>query len=103
MTTDELKAFVIAIDPEAQRYDSARRTSAYTVWRELGTLGFMADGQHQGGIRFQIDRFTKTADDAIAARLYAALEANDRMAFSYDVDYERDTGYIHHIFDCEGI
>lgn len=104
MTPAEFKRIVTAVDPNAARYDSAYRGSrAYTVWREVESLGFMADGEHQGAMSYQVDRFTKDQDDPIAAALYAALEQNDRVAFRYLVDYERDTRYIHHIFDCEAI
>lgn len=103
MTLDEIKALVLSADAEAQHYESAKKGAAYTVWREYQRLPMMADGQHQGGIRFQIDRFTKTENDAIAAAIEAALEASDRVAYTYLTDYEPDTRYIHHIFDCEGI
>lgn len=103
MTAEEIKAIVVAVDPAAQRYDSARKGPAYTTWRTGMTLGFMADGEHMGGVRFQIDRFTKDPNDPIAAALFDALEHNDRVAFSHTPDFEPDTGYIHHIFDCEGI
>ena len=103
MTLAEIKALVLSADPNAEHYDSARKGSAYTVWREYGDLPMMADGEHQGGVRFQIDRYTKTENDATAAAIKAALEASYRVAYSYLVDYEPETRYIHHIYDCEGI
>lgn len=103
MTLAEIKALVLSADPNAQHYDSAKKGIAYTVWREYGTLPFTADGQHQGGVRFQIDRFTKSEDDDIAAVIFGVLEQSDRVAFGYQVDFEPDTRYIHHIYDCEGI
>lgn len=104
MTLDEFKAIVIAVDPNAMHYDSAyQKGAAYTVWREGRTLDTMANGQHQGARKFYIDRYTKTENDAIAASFFVALEENDRIAFSHETDFEPDTRYIHHIFDCEGI
>ena len=104
MTLDEIQAFMVSVDPTAGHYESAHRDGeAYTVWREKRALDFMGDGMHMGGIKFQIDRFAKLEGDFIAASLYAALEARDDIAFEYLTDYEPDTGYIHHIFDCEGI
>ena len=103
MTLNEIKALVLAVDPAAQHYESAKKGAAYTVWREIRPLGFAADGAHQGAVSFQIDRFTKTEGDTIAASLFSALDANDRVAVRYEVDFEPDTRYIHHIFDCEGI
>ena len=49
-----------------------------------------------------MDRFTKIEDEETALALKALLEAQDDIAVDYLVDYERDTGYIHHIYDCEG-
>lgn len=104
MTLDEIRAVVIAVDPNAAHYESAYQGgAAYTVWRELRALPFLADGEHQGAISFQIDRYTKTENDAVAAAFFAALDANVRVAFEYTVDFEPETRYIHHIFDCEGI
>lgn len=104
MTLDEIKAFVAAVDPNAGHYESAfQGSSSYTVWREHNTLGFMADDQHQGAIRFQIDRFTKDEDDEITQAFVAALEAAPDIAYRKETDYEPDTGYIHHIYDCEGL
>lgn len=103
MTLDEIKALVVAVDPHAGHYESAYQGSAaYTVWREGPTLSLMADGKHDGAIRFQIDRYTKTENDEIASAFFTALENDVRVAFQYIPDYEQDTRYIHHIFDCEG-
>lgn len=103
MTGSEIKTMLVAVDSTIQRYESSHAGSeAYTVWRELGPANIFADGQHQGVMRFQVDRFTKTEDDTVAAAIYTALEARDDVTFEYIVDYETDTGYIHHIFDCEG-
>lgn len=103
MTLDDIKAMVIAVDPSAQHYDSTKKGPAYTVWREYGYLPMTADQRHQGGISFQIDRFTRAENDTIAAAFVAALESDDRIAYEYQVDYEPETRYIHHIFDCEAI
>ena len=104
MTLDEIKAVVVAVDSTAGHYESEHRDGEpYTVWYEKRTLPFMGDGLHECGIKFQIDRFTKTENDETAAALFAALESWDDIAFEYLTDYEPDTGYIHHIFDCEGI
>lgn len=104
MTLDDIRALVVAVDKNAGHYESAYQGGqAYTVWRERRTLPFMADDAHQGGLKFQIDRFTKVEDDGIAAALFEALEADPRVAFEHVTDYEPDTRYIHHIFDCEAV
>ena len=94
MTCAEIKTFLVSVDPTIERYESSTKGDAYSVWYELGMPNIFSE-------HFQIDRFTKTEDDTTAAAILAALEARDDISFSYLVDHEDDTGYIHHIFDCE--
>ena len=104
MTVDDIRALVITADPAASHYESTVTSgAAYTVWREMRQLGTVADDGHEEGWSFQIDRFTKTEGDTVAAAIRTALEGDPRVAYEYLVDYEPDTRYIHHIFDCEGI
>ena len=105
MTIQEIKNLLVAVDPDIQRYDHDRSGDgeAYTVWAEIHPVGFYGDGQEQGSIRFQVDRFTKEEDEAMAESIRRALEDADYIAVDYRVDYEKDTGWIHHIFDCEGV
>lgn len=104
MTLAEIQEFVVSVDPNAGHYESAYRDKkAYTVWFEKSTLNILGDNKHVGGLRFQIDRFTKTEADTIALAMENALENRDDISYEHLTDYEPDTGYIHHIFDCEGI
>ncbi len=105
MTVQEIKDLLVAVDPDVQRYDHDRAGSgdAYTVWQELRPVGFYGDGREDGSIRFQVDRFTRDEDEPTAAAILDALESRDDIAVDYQTDYERDTGYIHHIYVCEGI
>lgn len=103
MTLQEIQDLVVSCDPNAGHYESAYRDKvAYTVWFEKSTLDYMGDNAHMGGIQFQIDRFTKQEGDSIAAAIENTLESRDDVAYQHLTDYEIDTGYIHHIFDCEG-
>ena len=103
MTLEEIREFVVSIDPNAQRYESSSREGDYTVWGEYSLLPITANGRHVGGWRFQVDRFTRNEDDELTAAFLAALDASPRISFHYEVSYERDTRYIHHIFDCEAV
>lgn len=105
MTIQEIKNLLTGVDPDAQRYehDRAGTGDAYTVWAESTPVGFYGDGQEQGSIRFQVDRFTKEEDEAMAESIRRVLEDTDYITVDYRVDYEKDTGWIHHIFDCEGV
>ena len=103
MTLEEIRQLVVSADEYATRYESAERTTGnYTVWREIRQLGLMADNLHEEGWAFQIDRFTKEENDTVAAAIKAALDADVRVAYHYEIDYEPQTRFIHHIFDCEG-
>lgn len=103
MTVSDIKAFVLAVDPNAQHYESAEKSEAYTVWREIRPLPIMADDTHIEAWAFQIDRFTKSEDDAIAKAMRTALEHQENISYDLVIDYEQDTGYIHYVFDCEGV
>ena len=105
MTVQEIKDLLVSVDPDTQRYDHDRAGSgeAYTVWYELSPLGCYGDGREEGTIRFQVDRFTKEEDEETAELLKETLEEQDDIAVDYQVDYEQDTGYIHHIYVCEAI
>lgn len=105
MTLEQIKTLVISVDPAAAHYESAHRgTDAYTVWFEVQRTGMFADNHRPDkSWRFQIDRFTKTENDPVAEALEAALDAAPGVIYDYLVDYEPDTGYIHHIFDCQGV
>ena len=103
MTLSEIKALVLSADPTAERYESSRADSeSYTVWREVRRLAATADDVHIEGWAFQVDRFTRDEGDPVAAAIFETLDESDRVALAYSVDYEEDTEYIHHIFDCEG-
>lgn len=103
MTLSEIQALVVSVDPKAGHYESASQSkTGYTVWREFRRLDMTADDAHAEAWSFQVDRFSKLENDPVAAALYEALEADDRVAVEYLVDYESDTRWIHHIFDCEG-
>ena len=104
MTANEIKTLLVSVDPNVQRYDhdGAGTADAYTVWQEIQPVGLYGDGQEEGSIRFQVDRFTREEDEATAAQLLETLEGQDDIAVEYRVDYEKDTGYVHHIYVCEG-
>lgn len=104
MTPEYIRQLVVSIDPKADRYESEYRAGrAYTVWYDRGPLDCVGDGEYLGGIRFTIVRLTKTENDAVAAALFSALDALDNVAFDYRPDFDPQTGYIMHIFECEGI
>ncbi len=99
---DYAKDILLSIDPDAEKFKSTHRTEpAYTVWHPIRPIGIHANGRIGSGWSFQVDRYTKTDHDEIAASIFEAFDSDDRIAVSYEVIYEDDTGYFRHLFSCE--
>lgn len=100
MTLNEFMELLLTVDPNATRYYSMQQGN-YTIWQEYGADHLPGDNRYlDRKWRIQVDRFTKIPDDPIADAITATLDRED-IAFSYQVDFEMDTKYIHHIWDCE--
>lgn len=103
MTLNEIKDMLVTVDPGIKHYFSMGKGTAYSYWEETKRLPFISDGHHsEEGWRFYVHRFTKESGDTVAAALFQALDDDVRVAVSWQTDFEQDTGYIHHIFECEG-
>ena len=103
MTRAEIRAALIAVDPHIRHHRSMSASGNYTYWDETRMLNLCADNHHAEGWEFVVHRYTKDENDDIAAALFTALDNDDRIALQYNVDHEIETGYIHHIFDCEAV
>lgn len=105
MTVEEIKEIIVAVDPTAKHYASSKEGDAFTVWAEYRRI--MPDGapQEDFGWAFEIDRYVKLGveEDTVAQAFETALSQSDRVAFAYEVDYDPSSGYVRHIFSCEGI
>ena len=102
MEVRDIKELVATVDPEARHYTNTKDGTDYTVWMEYERTGLMADDARGTGWKFEIDRFTKTEYDPIAEALEKLLTETEGITFTYMVEYEQDTKYIRHLFDCEG-
>lgn len=102
MTVADIRDMVLQADPYASHYEQHGNLRNYTVWREYRRLPATADDRHVPGWAFQIDRFTQLEYDPVADDIEEVLESTPNVSYSYSVDFENDTGFIHHIFDCEG-
>jgi hypothetical protein len=97
---DRFRDRLLLVDPALRRYATTHKGN-YTCWREYGARSLSADNRFSDRVwRVQVDRFTKVEDDPLIPLISAALDC-DWITHSYTVDYERDAGYIHHIWDCE--
>jgi hypothetical protein len=99
MTLAEFKNVLLAADATAE-HNRTSRTGNYTVWQEYGESALYADGVRTVVYKkIQVDRFTKTDLDPVVELIRTALETAG-FPYEYLLDYEQDTGYLHHIFDC---
>lgn len=104
MTLKQIQAFVASVDPQARHYFSREETVDFTRWHERRRLPVMGDGRHaEEAWAFQIDRFTRDENDPVYTAFVAALENNPRIFWSEETLFEEDTGYIHHVFICQGV
>ena len=105
MTLEEIRAFVVSVDPAAEHYVSASDRLEYTVWAERERLPHSADDSHEGGWAFDITRVTQTEFDPVAARLDQALDDCPWIAYRYTVQASvgNDGLVIVHRFACEGV
>lgn len=102
MTLSDIQAFVLTVDPEARHYFSGKLTDDYTVWAESERLQYKADNRVQErGIAFDILRYTKSEDDAIASAFDAALANNPDVAYTWTTEKLIGTDYIRHLFSCQ--
>ena len=105
MTKAEIKVLLITADPNIKHYFSMSNAEAYSYWEETRRLPFMADDVHNSADqawRFYVHRYTRTEDDAIAQAIFNALDADPRTTVIWTTDFDNESGYIHHIFECEG-
>ena len=106
MTLNEIKALLVTADPNIKHYFSMHGSEEpYSYWEETNMLPFTGDDRHAIGDqawRFYVHRFTKTEGDAIAGAIFAALDGDPRTTVRWVTDFDRDSGFIHHIFECEG-
>ncbi len=93
------KNLILSVDIEATKFEGNGKRD-YTVWTPYQPSRDIADDEcEEFTWRIQVDRFTKIDNDPIAKALYDKFEEM-HVPFEYELDYEPDTKYIHHIFVC---
>lgn len=102
MTLSDIRELLVSVDPEIRHYHSTSDAEAYTYWQETQRLPVMADDEHEEAWRFYVHRYTRVEDDEIANRLFEALDQCEDTTVRHLVDYDSESGYIHHIYECEG-
>lgn len=105
MTIETFAELVYSIDRDAARYEMiGQKGDAYTTFTDYDTVIQYANGRPAGLLhKIQVDFFTRTENDPVAFRFLRMFAENDEITCAYQKDFESDSRYIHHIFDCEVI
>lgn len=104
MTVQEIAYVILQADKDAKHYKHSMDGSNFTVWMEYERIGLMADDEYaEPGWKFEIDRYTVDEFDPIVNELERVLTEAPGVTWTHRVMYDIDTGYIRHVFDCEGI
>ena len=100
MTLNDFKLMLLTIDPKVKKRFHAGKGENYTVWNPRNDSDDISGEQL---IKIQVHRFTKDDNDSITSLINAELKKHDDIALpnGCETDYENDTEYIHHIWDCE--
>jgi hypothetical protein len=103
MTINDFASLVMSIDPNAVRYEAiGQKGDSYTVYAEYKTRVLYANGiPSETAISVQVDYYTKKENDPRMQDFFNAFTSNEEITCEYSTDFESDTRYIHHIFDCE--
>ncbi len=103
MTLSDIRTLLVSVDPNIKHYFSMGAGESYSYWEETNRLPFSADDRHEEGWHFYVHFFTKTECDPVADSFFNTLDEDPRTTVRWTVgDREEDTGYIHHIYECEG-
>ena len=102
MTLTDIRDLLVQVDPDIRHYFSTETSRDYTYWEETRQLPITADDRHDEAWRFCVHRFTRDERDPVAVAIMQALDHDPRTTVSHLTTHEADSGYIHHIYDCEG-
>jgi hypothetical protein len=106
MTQSEIKALLVSADPDIKHYFSMHNSEEpYSYWEETQQIGPVQDDLHDvadQAWRFYVHRYTRTEGDPVAGAIFETLDQDPRTTVIWRTDFDRDSGYIHHIFECEG-
>lgn len=102
MTVLEIRDMIAEADPTANHYYSEDTSGDYTTWQEYSRLPMSADDRTNKGWNVQIDRYTRKEFDRIADELERVMDER-MLSYTHQVEFEPETKFIRHIFDCEAL
>ena len=102
MTLHDTRDLLVSVDPDIKHYFTDSDAPAYSYWEETRRLPMISDDRHEEAWHFYVHRYTKAEDDLTASLLFETLDQDPRITVRYTADYDPDSGYTHHIYECEG-
>lgn len=101
MTIDQLKRYLLSIDPDLKEDYSSGDKAEYTVWSKHHPRTLMSDDMPEDVVYIvTIHRYTKADEDEIAERIYDDLTAASVPLTELQQDYNEKEGYLHSIIEC---
>lgn len=98
MSEEQIRDMLLEADPDIDHYHSDSKGD-YTIWQEYEESNLHGDDEAQGW-KFQVERWTRQEFDPIAKKIRAVLKKYC-IPNIHQVEYDSETGYIRHLFDCE--
>lgn len=102
MTLEAIRTLLVSVVPDIKHYFTDSTALAFSYWEETERLPMLSDDRHETAWRFYVHRYTQSEDDLISDQLFETLDQDPRITVRYTVDYDQDSGYVHHIYECEG-
>lgn len=105
MTLNQFRDVLLTVTDKVYQFEAmGDAEQEHIVWQETGGRALYGDGKRQERIgQLQVELYTKEPETPLLEMLLKALEEAD-VAFEEPVpDYERETGFIRHIIECEVI
>lgn len=104
MTLSDIATLLVTADADMKHYFSMHGSEEpYSYWEETSTLPHTCEDGHTNiGWRFYVHRYTKTEGDSVAAAIFDTLDNDPRTTVRWVIDFDGESGFIHHIFECEG-
>ena len=94
---DRVKRALLTVSENVGHYEALKETPPYIVWAEERGNDLEADNVHaERGWTGTVDLFTKTENDPLVEAVGEALSSAGIAWYLNSVQFEDDTGLIHH-------
>jgi len=99
LSLEPFKTIITTADANAKKY-KGDDTGNYTTWTPKDLKRLWSEGEIEDEYWLvDVERWTLIDPDPIVAAIETALKTAG-IPFTYQVEYDRDTEYLQHIFSC---